>query len=92
MDDVNELIYLANQMGILDGLIHMPNASKCISRIAVEETNISQYKRRVLEIEDIYGMFFILTIGLGGALLIFVAECTLFKLYSKKGPVEGERN
>lgn len=91
---MNELVYLAHQTGIL-GTVNqiMPNASKCLTRSAVESTFISQYQKRVLEIVDIYGMFLVLTIGLGGALLIFMAEYTRFKIFSKKhsSKVELER-
>ena len=82
---MNKLIHLAHQTGILERVNQiMPNASKCLTRSAVEATYISQAQKRVLEIEDIYGMFFILAIGLGAALLIFMAEYTRFKIFSKK--------
>ena len=87
MDDANGLIYLANQIGLIDeGLRRMtPNASKCLTRGAVEETNISLSREmRVLRIEDIYGMLVILSIGLGGALLVCVTEGVVYKISSKK--------
>ena len=93
MDDVNELIYLAHQMGILDRPNQiLSNASKCLTRSAVEATYISQTQNTVLEVKDIYGMFFILIIGFAGALLIFIAECTIFKIYTQTRPLKGERS
>ena len=78
LNDANELINLANQMGLIDKVLQSKtsNASKCLTRSAVEETNVSQSeKMRILRIEDIYGMLVILSIGLGGALLVFTTEC-----------------
>ena len=86
MEDVNKLIHLAHQSGILDRVNQiMPNASKCLTRSAVEENNFSQNHKRVLEMNDIYGMLTILSIGLGVALLVFTIECITYKTYSKKG-------
>ena len=93
MDDVNEIIHLSNQMGLIDTKLqgYYPNASNCLTRTAVEETNIRQYKSRsVLKIEHISGMLLILPIGLGGALLVFTAEFMVYKFCSKEDPLEGE--
>ena len=82
----NELINLANQMGIIDEMLQRssPNASKCLTMTAVEENNISQNRKRVLEMKDIYGILTVLSIGLGLALLVFTFECIAYKIYSKK--------
>ena len=90
LEDVNELIHLANQMGIIDAKLqtYYPNAFNCLTRTAVEETNIKQSKsRRVLKIEHISGiLLIILSIGLGGALVVFLGECIAYKMCFKKDP------
>ena len=87
LNDANELINLANQMGLIDEMLQRstPKASKCLTRTAAEENNINQNRKRVLEIKDTYGMLTILSIGLGVALLIFLAENIVYSIYSKKG-------
>ena len=82
MDDTNELINLANQMGFFDDKIqkYTPHASRCLTKSAIRETNREKHERRVLTLTDIYGMLFILTVGLAGALLAFAAEHVAHKM------------
>ena len=86
MNDANQLINMANQMGLIDEMLHRstPNASKCLTRSAVEENNFSQNHKRVLEMNDIHGMLTILSIGLGVALLVFMIECIAYKTFLEK--------
>ena len=87
MADTNELIHKANQMGLIDTKLqtYYYNASNCLTKAAVLETNIKQAGgTRVLRIENISGMLLILPIGLGGALLVFLAEHIICKIYEKK--------
>ena len=77
MDDANELIGLANQMGFFDDKVqkYTPNASRCLTKSAIMETNREKHgQRRVLRLTDIYGMLLILFVGLAGALLAFATE------------------
>ena len=77
MDDANELIGLANQMGFFDDKVqkYTPNASRCLTKSAIMETNREKHgQKRVLRLTDIYGMLLILSVGLAGALLAFAAE------------------
>ena len=77
MDDANELIGLANQMGFFDDKVqkYTPNASRCLTKSAIMETNREKHgQKRVLRLTDIYGMLLILSLGLTGALLAFAAE------------------
>ena len=67
---------------------YTPNASRCLTTAAIEETNREKHAKRVLRLEDKYGMFLLLTMGLAGALLVFVGEHTAHKLQSKKGSIE----
>ena len=95
LHDVNELIHLANQMGLIDEKLerYYGNASNCITRDAVKATNIRKSQlRRVLQIEDIYGILITLPIGLGGALVVFTAEWIVYRNTTKNDPLEGERN
>ena len=91
MADTNELIHKANQMGLIDTRLqtYYYNASNCLTKAAVLETNIKQAGgTRVLRIENISGMLLILPICLGGALLVFLAEHIQVtygcKIYKKK--------
>ena len=98
MADTNELIHKANQMGLIDTKLqtYYYNASNCLTKAAVLETNIKQAGgTRVLRIENISGMLLILPIGLGGALLVFLAEHIYYisvtngcKIYKKKDSIK----
>ena len=98
MADTNELIHKANQMGLIDTKLqtYYYNASNCLTKAAVRETNIKQSGgTRVLRIENISGMLLILPIGLGGALLVFLAEHIYYisvtngcKIYKKKDSIK----
>ena len=84
MADTNKLIHKANQMGLIDTKLqtYYYNASNCLTKAAVLETNIKQSEgTRALRIENISGMLLILPIGLGGALLVFLAEHIACKIY-----------
>ena len=63
----------------LGGLTY-PNASKCATREAVEKTNRNAHRTRVLEFQDVYGMMYTLFLCLGGATLVFVAECVVHRI------------
>ena len=82
LEDTNELILLAHQMGLIDRLFknNEGNATKCSTRSGVRSTNTERDQKRVLEIKDIYGMLILITIGLSGALLVFVGECIIHKV------------
>ena len=84
MEDTNELILLAHQMGFIDQTFkkHAGNATKCLTRSAVRSTNKERDQMRVLEMKDIYGMLILLSIGLSGALLVFMSEYIMHKINS----------
>ena len=87
MADTNKLIHKAHQMGLIDTKLqtYYYNASNCVTKAAVLETNIKQSGgARVLRIENISGMLLILPIGLGGALLVFLAEHMANKIHKMK--------
>ena len=97
MADTNKLIHKANQMGLIDTKLqtYYYNASNCLTKAAVLETNIKQSEgTRALRIENISGMLLILPIGLGGALLVFLAEhitCKIYAMSKSKGQLGGNR-
>ena len=62
------------------GELTYPNASKCATREAVEETNRNAHRMRVLEFKDVYGMMYMLLLCLGGATLVFIAECVVHRI------------
>ena len=96
MDDANELIDLANQMGFFDDKIqkYTPNASRCVTKSAINKTNREKHEKRVLRLKDFYGMLFILSVGLAGALLAFAAEHIAHRrhLLYKKNRLNMERH
>ena len=74
-------------MGLIDTKLqtYYYNASNCLTKSAVLETNIKQSGgTRVLRIEYIFGMLLILPTGLSGALLVFLAEHIACKIYKMK--------
>lgn len=79
MDDVNSLINLAKQMGLIDVSYynHMPNATKCNTIKDIYQSHVDDLV--ILEIDDIYGMLTLLALGFGGGLVLFSSEM-LFKV------------
>ena len=74
MDDANDLIHLAKQMGLIDVSYynHMPNATKCNTIKDIYQSHVDDLV--ILEVSDIYGMLILLALGLGGALVLFSSE------------------
>ena len=79
LDEMNSLIDMAKQMG----LIHMsyynllPNATKCNTIGDVYKSHAEQNQTVIVKVNDIYGMLVLLGLGVGGALLVFIAEIVL---------------
>ena len=86
LEDANALILMASQMGFIDKGLEMytANATQCLTRSAAAATNRRINQKRVLEIKDLHGMLFILSLGLGGALLVFISEIIFHKVTNKK--------
>ena len=87
MDDANELIDLANQMGLIDEQIQrsVPNASNCLTSSAVQASHMKRGEKVIYKIEDVYGMIVPLGMGLGGGVTILILECRIVKgLNAKK--------
>ena len=83
MDEVNDLLYLANQMGLITGLFEqtLHNRTKCSTWNAIQESHMQRGNENVIELHDIRGMMILLSIGLSAALLTFIIELIL---HSKK--------
>ena len=86
LDDMNSLIHLARQMGLIDMSYYnnMPNATKCKTISDVYESHRETDRTVTVELNDILGMLVLLGLGVGGALITFIAE-TIFV-------VRGNRN
>ena len=87
LDDANELIDLANQMGLIERQIHksVPNASNCLTPRAVQESHIKRGERVTYQIEDICGMVIALGLGLVVGLTILISELLIVRaLIAKK--------
>ena len=78
MEDVNTLIALANQMGLVHGYFDkaVPNATKCSTWEDIQASH-RVAGLQVMELKSIYGMLAFLGIGLGASLIIFFGEASM---------------
>ena len=79
LDDVNELLGLAKQIGLLRELddffrTSLPNVTKCSTWQDIQASHIASVEKAVIKLEDTYGIMSLLLIGTSGGLLIFFAE------------------
>ena len=76
MEEVNQLIHLANQMGLIEGLIEqtLENRTKCSSWSDIYESHMQKGDNVVLQLDDICGLIILLSIGLSFALVAFLGE------------------
>ena len=79
LEDFNKLVELQDQMGLefsQNGIDdYIPNATKCMTWQDVKashETNTTL----VITIKDIYGIMILLALGLGGAMVALLIECS----------------
>ena len=81
MDDANELIEIARETGQLGTVYrYVPNATQCATRADVEESHFEGDQQVVYKIDNIYGMITLLSIGLGGATFVAMAELIVYKV------------
>ena len=80
MEDVNELIELAHQMGLIDAQInrYVSNATKCMTWPAVQASHTENDQTVVFKIEDFFGILVLISMGLGGALMTWIAEMIIY--------------
>ena len=76
MEEVNQLIDLANQMGLIKGLFEqtVSNRTKCSTWNDIYNSHLEKRKNVVLGFDAIRGMTSLLFIGLSAALLVFIFE------------------
>ena len=78
MEDFNNLVDLKDQMGLefsQDGIEdYLPHATKCLTWQDVKASHETD-TTLVITTENIYGIFILLALGLGGAMTVFFAEC-----------------
>ena len=76
MDDVNHLLGIASQMGLIDGLFKqaVPNSTKCATWQDIKASHMIKDPKIVLQLEDLFGMMTLLFIGVSSAVLAFIAE------------------
>ena len=87
MNDVNELIGLARQMGLIDSLVQrkVPNATECLTRADVRKSYTGSDDQTIeLKMEHIYGILMLLAIGLGLSLLVGMGEQAYHALIREK--------
>ena len=86
LDDANKLIYLANQMGLIQNEItkNLPNATQCLTWSLVQASHMKKGQNVVYRIEHIYGMIILLAIGLSAAMLVLFGELTFYKAIHQK--------
>ena len=73
LEEVNQL---ANQMGLIEGLIEqtLDNRTKCSTWSDIYESHMEKGENVVLDIDDICGLMILLSIGLSIALTAFMGE------------------
>ena len=74
--DVNRLIDMANQMGLIEELLNREtqNVSVCKTWNDVKASHLSKNTNVVFYLEDVGGVMIMLVIGLTLSLLAFIAE------------------
>ena len=76
MEDMNRLIGLATQMGLVHGIFDqvVRNATKCATWQDIQASHTASGGTVVVELDNTYGILSLLGIGLAGSLVIFLAE------------------
>ena len=76
MEEVNQLLDLANQMGLIKGLYDQTvhNRTKCNTWNEIYDSHIEERGKIVLGFDAIRGLMILLVVGLSVALFIFIIE------------------
>ena len=74
LDDANDLIHLATQIGFIDTSFysHMPNSTSCNTIKQIDESHSDGLV--ILEMDAIYGMLILLGVGWLASIAVFAAE------------------
>ena len=83
MEEANELLDLANQMGLIEGLYQqgLQNRTKCNKWYDIQNSHIDKGGEQVLELPDFHGLFLLLSVGLGAASLTFFTEILMHNTF-----------
>ena len=81
MNEVNDLLHLANQMGLIEGLFEQAfdNEKQCRTWKVIQESHLERGKENVIQLHDIRGMVILLCTGLSAALLTFIVELITYE-------------
>ena len=76
MADINHLIGLANQMGLVHGIFNkaVSNATKCTTWQDIQASHQAYNSRVQLSLRNIYGTLALITTGLTGAFILLLLE------------------
>ena len=79
MDEINNFIDLAKQMGLIQKSFfkYLPNGTICSTVNDVYESHMENNHTVTVKLNDIYGMLVLLGLGVGLALITFTAETLL---------------
>ena len=96
MDDFNYLVGIRKQMGFsFQNELHrkLPNATKCLTWSDVNRSHMIKDQKRVVQLEDIYGMMLLLAVGLSGAAVVLMLELlskTLIRMHNQNKRAPGK--
>ena len=76
MEEANDLLDLAGQMGLITGLYQqrLKNRTKCDKWYDIQESHMEKGNEHVITLKDTRGLFLLLTIGLSTAIATFTIE------------------
>ena len=79
LEDVNLLINLAKQMGLIDNSMktNVPNSTKCETYQDIQESHSNRDKPAVLKFEDTQGMLIVWLVGIALAVLVVMVEAVI---------------
>ena len=79
LDDMNNLIHLAQQMGLLEMGYqkYQPNATKCQTIQDVYKSHAENNEKVRVKLSDVYGILSLLGLGFGLAVITVIAETSL---------------
>ena len=90
-NDVNKLLDLATQMGLVEGLFKatLKNGSKCDTWNKIRASHRGSEENVILKTDDLRGMLIFLVIGLSNSFMIFF--CEILMHHSRKSKVKVDR-
>ena len=79
LEDVNLLINLAKQMGLIDNSMktNVPNSTKCTTYQDIQESHSNSDKPAVLKFEDLQGTLIMWVVGVGVASFVIMVEAVI---------------